>query len=362
MADVDGDDVSHALTTRERIGFKTQSWNGFSFLAEGEFTQALIDDYSAGPGKLKNVAVVDPFVANNSAIFDPETNELNQLYLQYAGFDTLVKLGRQKIIFDNAAFIGNVGWRQNEQTYDAFSIRNQSIEGLTLNYSYVDQVNRIFGSDALGIFENAPGEIHLLNGTYEGIKGLTLGSYIYLMKFDEKAAQKWNNDTYGINAKGSLAGISLYGEVAYQDQAGDKNDRQAMYAHFHATKSFGSQLLVVGIEQLDAGFQTPLATVHAFNGYADATDVRRIDGSHGGLTDTYLTHTTPLGWGIKWSNSLHFFGDNAIGSDLGFGLDSVLTKKFDDHFTTIVKLGYFDSDDALYRSTTRASIELDYTF
>jgi len=218
-------------------------------------------------------------VKNNSFIFEPETNELNQLCVQYAAFDTTVKLGRQKIVYGNGAFIGNVGWRQNERTYDGLSITNKSISGLTLSYSYIEQVNRVFGYDAATIFENAPGEIHLLSGSYTGIKGLTLGGYVYLMDFDEKAARKWNNDTYGVSAKGTFEDIALYAEVAYQEDTGDKNDTEAMYFHINANKTFGTQLITVGVEELDACFQTPLATNHIFNGFADATDVRRADGT-----------------------------------------------------------------------------------
>ncbi|WP_265595152.1 hypothetical protein [Haloferula sp. BvORR071] len=356
FADVDHFDPSHALTIRERLGLKTKDWYGFSAFVEGEFTQAAVDDYSGGaPG-------VNPFDPRNSIIADPENNELNQLILQYKGFDTTVKLGRQRIIYDNAAFIGNVGWRQNEQTYDGISITNTSIEGLTASYSYIDQVNRIYGTDATGIFENAPGEIHLFNASYAGIKGLTLGAYAYLMEFDDAAATGWDNNTFGISAKGTLATVQLYGELAYQDDAGPLNDKEGLYAHFYATKAFGPHSFTLGIEHLDAGVQTPLATVHAFNGYADATDARRINGTHGGLTDTYLAYTVPIFCGIKWMNQAHIFGDNSISDNFGFGFDSVLTKKFDDHFTAIAKLGYFDTNDALYLSTTRASIELDYTF
>lgn len=356
FADIDGLDPAHALTIRERIGFKTKAWNGFSLLAEGEFTQAAIDDYHGGaPG-------VDPFDPRNSVIADPDNEELNQAYLQYAGFDTTVKLGRQRIIYDNAAFIGNVGWRQNEQTYDAISLMNTSVPGLTLNYAYIDQVNRVFGEDATGIFENAPAEIHLLNASYAGIKGLTLGGYMYLMEFEDAGSTGWDNDTFGVSAKGSLAGLALHGELAYQDKAGPLNNEEGLYAHVTATKTFGTQTLTLGIEHLDAGVQTPLATLHAFNGYADATDARRLAGTHGGLTDTYASYMVPIFCGIKWTNAVHLFGDNAIGNDLGFGFDSVLAKKFDDHFTAIAKLGYFDTSDALYKSTTRASVELNYTF
>ena len=357
FADIDGFDPSHAVTTRERLGLKTKAWNGFSALVEGEFTQAIVDDYHGGaPG-------VTPFDPSNSTIADPENNELNQAYLQYSGFDTTVKLGRQRIIYDNAAFIGNVGWRQNEQTYDAVSLMNTSIPGLTLNYAYVDQVNRIFGDDALGIFENLSSEIHLLNGSYAGIKGVTLGGYVYLMDFEDTAANGLDNDTYGVSAKGALAGVTLYGELAYQEDAGPLNDQEGLYAHVIATKAlFGTHSLSVGIEHLDAGVQTPLATLHAFNGFADATDARRANGTHGGLTDTYASYTMPIFFGMKWMNAVHCFGDNSISGDLGFGIDSALTKKFDDHFTAIAKLGYFDSSDKLYMDTTRASVELNYTF
>jgi hypothetical protein len=356
FADIDGLDPAHSLTSRERLGLKTKDWHGFSALVEGEFTQAIVDDYHGG------AVGADPFDPRNSVVADPETNELNQGYLQYRGFDTTFRLGRQRIIYDNAAFVGNVGWRQNEQTYDAFSLTNSSLDGLTINYAFINQVNRIFGADAATISENAPGEIHLLNASYAGIKDVTLGGYIYLMEFDDAGSTGWDNDTFGISAKAPLAGLTLYGELAWQDKAGPLNDQEGLYAHLTATKAFGAQALTVGIEHLDAGVQSPLATLHLFNGYADATDGRRLAGTHGGLTDTYASYMVPIFHGIKWTNAVHLFGDNAIGDELGFGFDSVLAKKFDDHFTAIAKLGYFDTSDALYKSTTRASVELNYTF
>ena len=82
-ADIDGYDQSNAFTIRERLGVKTMAWNGFSALIEGEFSQAAIDDYNGGaPG-------ADPFDPANSVIADPETNELKQGYLQYAGYDNV---------------------------------------------------------------------------------------------------------------------------------------------------------------------------------------------------------------------------------------------------------------------------------
>ena len=44
-------------------------------------------------------------------------------------------------------FVGGVGWRQNEQTYDGFRATYKGVPGLVLDYAYVDNVNRVFGPD-----------------------------------------------------------------------------------------------------------------------------------------------------------------------------------------------------------------------
>jgi len=353
FGDVDGLDPSHAFTTRERLGLKTKAFHGFSALIEGEFSQALLDDYNSGaPG-------AGPTVAGNTVISDPETNELNQAYLQYTGFETTAKLGRQRIVYDNAAFIGNVGWRQNEQTYDALSLSSAAFEGFTLNYSYIDQVNRIFGSEATGFNKDVSGNIHLFNASYTGLKGITLGSYAYLMDFEQPDG--WDNNTFGFSAKGKLADILLYGEFAYQDEAGSTNQDEALYTHLTTTKTFGNQSITLGLEHLDAGFQTPLATVHAFNGFADVFIGQRINGTLPGLTDIYLSHTLPVFYGVKWTNVVHAYGDNEISTGLGWEYNSVLLKKFDEHFTAIGKLSHFETEST-YPTTTRFSLELNYTF
>ena len=353
FGDVDGLDPSHAFTLRERLGLQTQEWNGFSAFIEGEFTQAAIDDYNGGaPG-------VNPLVAGNTVIADPESNELNQAYLQYKGFDTVFKAGRQRIIYDNAAFIGNVGWRQNEQTFDAFSFNNTSIAGLTLQYAYINQVNRIFGSEATGFAGDIGSNIHALNASYTGIAGYTLGGYAYLMDFDD--VNVFDGDTYGAYAKTKQLGLDLYGEIAFQNDAGVAGNDDSWYAHTTAAKTFGTQTVTLGMEHLSAGFRTPLATLHAFNGFADAFLGQRATGATGGLTDVYLSHSMPIFWGMKWTNTLHAFGDNELSTGRGWEYDSVLVKKFDAHFLAIAKLGHFETESAL-PTTTRFSLELNYSF
>ena len=321
FGDVDGVDTSHAFTFRERLGLKTMAWNGFSALVEGEFSQAAIDDYNGG------APLADPAVLGNTVISDPETTE---------------------------------------QTYDAISLSNKCIDGLTLNYSYINQVNRIFGSEAGGTLENLPGDLNLLNASYTGIAGVTLGGYAYNMNFDDTPGLE--NNTFGLSAKGDAFGLALYGELAWQDGAGAIAEDEAFYGHFTATKAFGKQSVTVGIESLGEGFKTPLATVHAFNGFADAFIGGRINGNHNGLANPYISHTIPIFWGVKWTNTLHAMGDNEISTGYGWEIDSVLAKKFNDNFLAIAKSAHFESEgDAIsgasgLPTTTRFSLEMNYTF
>jgi len=367
---VDGKDPSDALTVRERVGLKTHAWNGWSGLVEGEFSEVLGADYNAGAGPLAY-----PYDRANTVIGDPRNAELNQALVQYDGLDTVAKVGRQRIIYDNSAFIGNVGWRQNEQTFDAISLSNRSIDGLTLKYAYLNQVNRIYGSEAdsplttVPLFDNVQdiaANVNLVNATYTGIHGVTLGAYAYLMEFQHK--RNWDNNTFGVSALGEMLGMSVYGEVAWQDRAGFAADGEALYAHLVATKTFGDQTLLLSVEQLGAGFKTPLATVHPFNGFADAFTSGRIEGNHHGLTDVSVSYTLPIFYGLKWTHVLHAFGDDQISTGYGWEYDSVLIKKFDEHFSALAKVAQFESNGEAFvggtglPTTTRFSLELDYTY
>jgi len=76
-------------------------------------------------------------------VVDPEVTQLNQSILAYKNDSTTAKLGRQRIILDKARHVGNVGWRQNEQTFDAVSNVNTSIPYTTLTYAFLDNVHGI---------------------------------------------------------------------------------------------------------------------------------------------------------------------------------------------------------------------------
>jgi len=152
---------ANAVTLRTRLGYETGKFNGFSLFAEFEDVTAIEDDYSLPADSPKIYSVVA----------DPDSTEVNRLSLTYSGLaDTSVIYGRQRIIFDNARFVGNVGWHQNEQTFDGILFKNISLSDTTLNYAYIYNVNTILAgkTDIKG---------HLLNASYSGLSFGKLTGY-----------------------------------------------------------------------------------------------------------------------------------------------------------------------------------------
>ena len=141
---VDQDSVSRnakANTVRTRAGFETGRFYGFGVGFDVEWIEGI------GSEKYNdtiNGKTQYPVVA------DPDDEQINQLFLVSENTipDTAFKLGRQRIIWDNARFIGNVGFRQNEQTFDAFRGSVTAIPDTMIEYTYLNEVRRIFGTDS----------------------------------------------------------------------------------------------------------------------------------------------------------------------------------------------------------------------
>jgi len=371
---------STAFTVRERVGLRVGAFFGFSAFAEYEGTQ-LIDNHFSTPFPTQ------PGPAPRTPIADPENNELNRAWVQWEGYESGVKLGRQRIILDNAAMIGNVGWRQNEQTYDAANLMVGVLENFEFRYVYIDRVLRIFGQDAEGATRNFAGDTHLIHAAWKGPQDFKLTGYAYLMDFD-RTGQRFSNNTYGMIAEKpfdfatSCWSLNLRGEFAYQtDASSTPVDYDAFYGHLLATAKFNDRHTVgIGYEHLGAdtgrnkltgaptgiSFRTPLATAHAFNGIADALLGARVGGTPRGIGDLYATYSTMLPADFKLILALHWFGDDSLSFDTGWEADATVKRKINDYFTAIATVGWFNSNGdpttpAPY-DTLRATVEVDFVF
>lgn len=350
-------DPSHAATLRVRPGITLLPKNDLSFFVEGEFTEALVDDFNSGPQ-----SSLSPFTPGNTAILDPETTEVNRAFVQYKKNGFLAKVGRQRIILDNAAFVGNLIWRQNEQTYDAATISyNNNNFGLT--YSYVNRVNRIFGSDASGIVQALEGDIHLLNGWKKIGDDLKVGAYTYLIDIDDATsngfANRASSNTYGgyIDYKG------FHAEYALQQDGGDSNLNRGTtdYASIYYHKKLENWHFRGGLEYRDSNFHTPLSTVHLFNGFADRFIGQRLglSANDPGINNFYVHACTEVA-DVRLLAFAHYFYDDSFSEDLGWELDLVAIKSLTEHVKVVSKIAYFNGQDD--DEIVQASLQVDYSF
>lgn len=314
------------LTLRARVGYETGTYKGLKLLVEGDFTtDLLVDDFNS----TVNGKTLFPVIA------DPNSVRLNRAQVVYTGIqDTTFIGGRQRIKLDNDRFVGNVGWRQNEQTYDAVLFSNKSIDDLTLNYAYVWQVNRIFGSKSPG--GKLDTKTHVLNGTYAGLDFAKITGYAYMIDIPTAAAL--SSRTFGVRMAGSQKvgdglKFSYVAEYATQsDYQSNPGDYSVDYVAFSAGLGWSNVTAKFSWEQLGgngtASFKTPLATLHAFQGFADM-----FLGTPGtGLSDIYgqLSYTVkdvPSVGDIKLSAWYHDFSSDVGSFDEGSEIDFVASIK-----------------------------------
>lgn len=357
---------SDAGTLRVRLGVLSPVIRGFQLFGELEHTEAADRNsyYAAtvhGPG-------------DKTVIADPETTELNQAWVSYTGFDSTAKLGRQRIKLDNDRFIGNVGWRQNEQTYDSITIVNQSIPHLKLYYGYLWGVQRIFGDDRPSnlAFHDFDSRSHLVNAQYNRFPAAVITGYAYLLDLEDGrtglAQHTPSNQTYGVSLQGKLAAtddlsVGYYAEWATQEDYDDNPNRyDADYIHVNASATFQSYTLKVGVERLEGdngvGFQTPLATLHAFNGWADVFLATPADG----LTDRYIGAMAGLPLGITLQAWYHDFTPEGSGSDYGKEWNFAASKKLPYDIVALAKYADFDSERTGFRDIKRFWFQLEYQY
>jgi hypothetical protein len=278
--------TAEAITLRARLGFESGKVAGTALLAEGEFIRPIGEDYNS----TINGNTAFPVVA------DPRSSELNRLQLTNTSLPlTTVTLGRQRIVLDDQRFVGDVGWRQNEQTFDAIRIVNKGVQRLTLDVTYLDQVNRVFGR------ESPQGRYHgdsvLANASYDAAAG-KLTAFAYRIDIEPLAgvpnAVRDASQTLGMRFAGSrpLGQTKVSYVASYANQQETAQNPLSFdldYGLGEVSAAYGSYSLGAGVEILEGngakGFTTPLATLHKFQGWADKFLVTPADG----IDDRYLT-------------------------------------------------------------------------
>jgi hypothetical protein len=335
---------ANASTLRLRLNYRTGQWNGWSAFAEFDHVfHVLLDDFNSGAG-------TSPNRGQYSTVADPEGSDLNQLYLDYSADDAWkFRFGRQRILLDNQRFVGGVGWRQNEQTYDAFTVNTTAISKTKLSYSYLNNVRRIFGQTVPAGKEKLDG--HLMNASVKISDGFSVTPYLYLL--DYATAHGNSTMTAGVRLAGNFGTgggkITYLAEFATQSDAGDNpTNYDADYLHLNAAWAAENGLSVgLGFESLGAdssagtAFRTPLATLHAFNGWAD----QFLGTPVAGLEDLYATVKFKGGKG-NFTGVYHDFSSETGSADYGDEIDISAGIKLSDRYGLLLKGAFFSHDSS----------------
>lgn len=349
-----------ASTVRVRAGVKLGEWNGFSAQVEGEAIARV------GPRDFNDT------VNGRSAfpvVADPSDILLNQAFVRWRPVAAVEAIaGRQAVNLDNQRWVGSVGWRQNDQTLDAARLTVRPTKALSFDYLYAWRVNRIFGPDSpQGIWHDT--DIHGARAGYD-VAGLgAVSAYGYWL--DIPAAPASSSQTLGVRLVGNQTvgdGSKLLYTVEYarqSDQANNPRDFALDYVLVEPGFSYRGASIKLGYERLEgngaAALQTPLATLHAFNGWAD----KFLATPPNGLRDLYVDVAYRLGHGplkgLLLRGMWHDFNSTVGSTGYGSEWDALASYPLDKRFTLMAKFAHYDAA-GFATDTTKAWFSLEAKF
>lgn len=350
-----------ASTLRARGGLRSREWHGFAALVEGEATVRVGGEQY---NDTVNGRTQYPVVA------DPEDAIVNQAWLRFKPNDRFaLQAGRQAVNLDNQRWIGSVGWRQNDQTLDAAGVTVSPTKAVTFGWTHAWRVNRVFGTDSpQGTWRD--NDIDLVRVAAELGRFGTLVGYGYLLDIPDAPAV--SSQTFGARYSGSRAAGGkvklLYAlEYARQSDYGANPGGFALdYVLVEPGMAIGPATLKAGFEQLEGNgtvaLQTPLATLHAFNGWAD----KYLSTPPNGLRDIYVDAT----WAFKGAGVLagttvrvarHEYRAEHVSARYGSEWNAQVARPFGKHVSALAKFASYDAD-TLATDTTKVWFAVEAKF
>ena len=345
-----------ATTLRFRLGYRTPVKSGWSGLIAIENNSHLLGEHFNSSA---NGQTHFPTVA------DPDNTALDQAFVQYApSAATRFTLGRQLILYDNQRFFGNSGWRQNQQTFDALDMEHRFDGGVALRYSYLHRVQRVFGEDnpnpTLARFML---DAHLLRASFPVGPG-TLVGYAHFIDNHTLPLTSHRNLGLRYSAKHDQKdGVGWLANLEYATQHSYANGSHLINADYTLVEgglTWRGNTFKAGWEQLGGdghyGFQTPFATLHAFDGWAD----RFLTTPVNGLRDGYLSWNRGFGK-LSATVALHDFRSDHASIHYGREWDASLGWAFAPHWNALAKFADYHAGDIGFDvAKTWLSVEYSY--
>ncbi|OGV75916.1 MAG: hypothetical protein A3I83_04295 [Methylotenera sp. RIFCSPLOWO2_02_FULL_45_14] len=380
-------DSADAFTLRSLIGWQTAPFHNFSFAAQLTDVHEFNDNFNDRRGNLS-----EPGKSNYPNIVDPGYTDINQLYVDWTGIkNTKLRLGRQQLNLDNVRFIGDIGFRQNMQVFDGFSVLNKSIADTEIFAAHFDKVRQINT-------ELRDGNIDILNAKYRISPSESLVGYGYFIDAanlsqnngdptkPSAAAQGGNglgnstdspptavpmadasSKTFGARLDG-VRKINDNWKVLYTAEYAKQDDYAggSPLINAHYFKLGGGAMVDVWSLRIDHeklssnggkyAFQTPLGTNHLFQGWAD----QFLTTPRQGIKDTFITFAGSIEK-IKLYVEYHVFKSDEkfqsigkLGDKYGTEFDASVLYPFTANVTGKLEYAKFNEDD-VYGSTLKGA-------
>jgi len=329
-----------ASTLRTTLGYETAEWRRMRLLVEFEDVTdlGLGDAHDNGAsGDLDNGITGRPVVA------DPEDTEVNQARLNIVATEHIgIVVGREELNVDDERFLGAVAWRQNHQTFDLLRVAYERKGGPTGTYAYLDGANRVTG-------DRKPLAGHILFARVPIGEALEIHGTALLLDYEQAADAALSSQTLVLGASYALpAGawkLVFDGELGQQSDAGDNPEAydepyaRATIEARRRTLTFGAGYELLGGDGVVA-LQTPLATLHKWNGWVD----KFLTTPAAGLEDAWVSVAGNAGK-VRLTAVLHDFSADEAGTSYGteWNFEALYTASWKQKFA--LTAGRYDADD-----------------
>ncbi len=311
--------TANALTNRTILGFESGSLWDAKFTLQAANVASLGDErYNSGLNGKSTFATIQ----------DPTQTELLQAFVSWKGF----KAGRQVLSVDTQRFIGPGAWSQMPKAFTGVTYQGKfGTEWMEL---YAGHLTRL--TTSTGINRPMRTEFGRIRFTPWTWLALTPGWFAV----QETTAPKTSYQHHTLRADGKWKGFLYEANVSqqrgYKDSVGiaEANHRQGMVGY--AWKTVSAKAVH---EELEPGFNTPLASLHGYYGWSDRIATTPAKG----LVDDYL-QTEVKAFDMTFEVQVHQFKAQRDGQAYGKELDFSVTRPITKAFQIMVKFADYKAD------------------
>jgi len=338
---------ANALTTRISIGLNLK----YLFHIKN------LETYLETTGVFATINNYSPENTKYELVPDPVNTRFTQIYIKYKLNKTNFFIGRKFVIIDDHRFIGNVGWRQMPQSFGVIAISDNTVENL--NFLIAGIYERKGITNSLNTYWEFGKWPLILDVNYKVSNLLKIKVFSYLITDI--------HNTYGIKLSGKYKFNYLNANYIFEytkqtdpykiDNLKIKPDIDTNYYRFGLNTNI--QKWIIGLEYThfgdkngkDKGFSTPLATLHAFDGWSDTLLQGGANGFDYGLNEYKLT----IGYkNVKYGKFLvsylifKSYKSQPTGRNIGTEIDLLYTKNLTKRLSLLLKSAFYDGNNGYF--------------